>query len=258
MKIGILYSIVVVILVYDYEYVIGVVVVVVCGYGLFCILVDDGSSCVCVIVLQQLVVVELQYIMLLVYLYNQGKGGVVMIGLCYVVVVGYIYVLQIDVDGQYDSVDILCFLVVLQVVLVVIINGKFIYDESVFKGWFYVCYLIYVWVWINMFLLEIVDLMCGFWFYLLVLMLQLMDQVYIGWCMDFDIEILVCFYWCGLCVQNFVMWVCYLVDGVLYFQVWLDNVLILCMYVCLFFGMLLCVFLLLVCGSWCWLGGCGV
>lgn len=129
----------------------------------------------------------------------------------------------------------------------VVICGILVYDVSVFKVCLYGCYVIYVWVWINMLLLYLCDIMCGFCVYLLLLVLCLIGEEIIGWCMDFDIEVMVCLYWCWLLVEYLVMCVIYFVDGVLYFDVWCDNVCISCMYICLFFGMFWCVSWLLWC-----------
>jgi len=80
--------------------------------------------------------------------------------------------------------------------------------------------------------------MCGFRVYPLAAVVPLIDSVRVGRRMDFDVEVAVRLFWCGVPVVNLPTKVSYPSDGVSHFRALHDNVLISCMHTRLFFGML--------------------
>lgn len=89
--------------------------------------------------------------------------------------------------------------------------------------------------------------MCGFCVYLVIEILVVVVQNLLGVWMDFDIEVMVKLYWQGIESCFLLIKVIYFENGILYFDVLYDNLCIFWMYICLFFGMLLCIFILFKC-----------
>ena len=231
-------SVCAVIPVYNHGEAIGAVVHAVLGFGLHCVLVDDGSEVGCARVLADLAAANPASITLVKLAVNQGKGGAMMAGLRKALQLGFSHALQIDADGQHDVQDIPAFLEASNSHADSIICGCPVYDASVPKGRLYGRYATHVWVWINTLSFAIKDSMCGFRVYPLAQTVALIDTVSIGRRMDFDVEILVRLYWRGMDIVNLPTRVSYPSDGVSHFRVLLDNVLISRMHAKLFFGML--------------------
>ncbi|HEX7641726.1 MAG TPA: glycosyltransferase family 2 protein [Burkholderiaceae bacterium] len=227
---------VIVVPVYNHEHAIGAVVEGLRGFGVPCILVDDGSSAGCARVLDSLAATE--GVSLVRLAQNSGKGGAVLAGFDEAVRRGYSHVLQIDADGQHDVGDIPRFLELAEQHPQAVINGKPIYDESVPKARLYGRYATHIWVWINTLSLAIHDSMCGFRVYPMAAVQALRARCKLGSRMNFDTDILVRLYWDGLEVVNQPTRVAYPSDGVSHFRVWGDNVQISGMHAKLFFGML--------------------
>jgi len=225
--------------VYNHGAAVGAVVRALLGYGLPCVLVDDGSDADCAQVLVNLSIAHPEQVTLTRLSVNQGKGGAMMEGLRLAQQLGYSHALQIDADGQHDVRDIPAFLAASVAQPDSVICGCPVYDASVPKGRLYGRYLTHVWVWINTLSFDIKDSMCGFRVYPLEPTVALIDATAIGRRMDFDVEVLVRLYWRGVGVVNQPTHVSYPSDGISHFRVWLDNVLISRMHTQLFFGMLL-------------------
>ncbi|WP_422508225.1 glycosyltransferase family 2 protein [Stenotrophomonas sp. GZD-301] len=228
----------VVIPVYDHAGAIGAVVQGVLASGAPCLLVDDGSHAPCAQVLDALVQAHAPAVTLLRLAENQGKGGAMLAGFAEAARQGYTHVLQIDADGQHDTVDIPRFLALSQQHPQTVICGTPAYDASVPKARLYGRYATHIWVWINTLSLHLRDSMCGFRVYPLPPVTRLAAEETIGRRMDFDSEILVRLFWRGVAVINLPTRVTYPSDGVSHFDVWRDNVRISCMHTRLFFGML--------------------
>jgi len=226
----------IVIPVYNHEHAIGAVVEGLRGFGVPCILVDDGSSPGCARVLDGLGATP--GVSLVRLAQNSGKGAAVLAGFDEAVRQGYSHVLQIDADGQHDVGDIPLFLKLAENNPLAVINGKPVYDESVPKARLYGRYATHIWVWINTLSLAIHDSMCGFRVYPVAAVQALRARQKLGSRMNFDTDILVRLYWSGLQVVNQPTRVAYPSDGVSHFRVWADNVQISGMHTRLFFGML--------------------
>lgn len=225
--------------VYNHGAAVGAVVHALLGYGLACVLVDDGSDADCAQVLVDLAIAHAEQVTLIRLPVNQGKGGAMMAGLRFALEQGHSHALQIDADGQHDVRDIPAFLAAAVVQPERVICGSPVFDASVPKGRLYGRYLTHIWVWINTCSFDIKDSMCGFRVYPLAPTVALIDTTAIGRRMDFDVEVLVRLHWRGVGVVNLPTRVSYPSDGISHFRVWLDNLLISRMHTKLFFGMLL-------------------
>jgi len=228
----------VVIPVYNHEHAIGKVVARVLAHDLRCILVDDGCTPACAVVLDALVAAHPDRLVLERHAINQGKGGAVLTGFARAARDGYSHVLQVDADGQHNVADIPRFLAAARAQPAALIAGCPIYDESVPALRLYARYLTHVWVWINTLSLSIRDSMCGFRVYPVAPVVALATRRKLGLRMNFDIEILVRLYWDGVEVVSLPTKVGYPEDGVSHFKAWTDNVLITRLHTALFFGML--------------------
>lgn len=185
------------------------------------ILIDDGSSAEC-----QLLIQSLQQhfdFKLLTHAYNQGKGQAVMTGLKYAELQGFSHALQLDVDGQHNWQDVAKFLNLAAEHPDAMIIGQPVFDESVPKKRLYGRYATHIWVWINSLSLEIRDSMCGFRVYPVAVAHKIIQQYQLQPRMGFDSEILVHLSWQGVPFINVSTAVIYPEDGISHFQVWRDN-----------------------------------
>jgi glycosyltransferase involved in cell wall biosynthesis len=224
--------------VYNHEHAIGAVLDGLLRHGVPCILVDDGSSAPCAMVLETLAQQHEERVVLECLPHNQGKGAAVLAGFRLAERLGYSHVLQIDADGQHATGDVPKFLAQAAAHPAAIVAGYPVYDDSVPKARLYGRYATHIWVWINTLSLEIKDSMCGFRVYPVAPVNALAARHAIGVRMNFDTDILVRLFWDGLRVVNVPTRVSYPTDGVSHFRVWRDNVLISWMHTKLFFGML--------------------
>lgn len=206
-------------------------------YGLPIFVVDDGSDPATQQVLASLAVAH-PLIRLERLAENGGKGAAVMHGMRTAYRAGFSHALQIDADGQHDTMDVQRFLDRGKAAPGAIICGQPTYDQSVPKSRLYSRYITHIWVWIETLSFTIADSMCGFRLYPLAATCQLIDRVRLPTRMDFDIEILVRLVWDGVPVENIPTRVIYPKGGVSHFQIWGDNVRITKMHTRLFFGML--------------------
>jgi glycosyltransferase involved in cell wall biosynthesis len=224
--------------VYNHEHAVAAVVEAVLAQQLHCVLIDDGSSAVCALVLDALAGQYPEQVSLVRHAENRGKGAAVMSGFHAAHKAGFSHALQVDADGQHCVADAARFLELARQHPQAIIVGYPIYDESVPALRLYARYLTHVWVWINTLSFQIRDSMCGFRLYPLAPVLALASRRQLGQRMNFDTDILVRLVWDGVKVVNIGTRVGYPSDGVSHFRVWRDNVLITRMHATLFFGML--------------------
>ena len=229
---------VVVVPVYDHPATIGPVVAQIRAHGLPCILVDDGSSATCAVVLDALAAAHPQEVTLVRLATNQGKGAAMVAGFREAARRTHSHVLQIDADGQHACADIPLFIARSRAAPDAVVAGCPIYDDSVPRGRLYGRYATHIWVWINTLSLDIRDSMCGFRVYPLASLVPLLDSARIGRRMDFDSDVIVRLHWRGVPVVNQPTRVTYPQDGVSHFDLWRDNVRISAMHARLFFGML--------------------
>jgi glycosyltransferase involved in cell wall biosynthesis len=213
-------------------------------YGARCYLVNDGSGAECEPVLNQLASSESDWLRLISYPVNLGKGGAVMTGMEAAARDGYTHAAQIDADGQHRVADLHTLINLAQQNTRAMITGYAVYDASVPKSRLYGRYATHIWVWINTISLQIRDSMCGLRVYPLNALMQVWRRAGRAWLlriglrMSFDIEILVHLYWHGVRMINVPVPVTYPLDGVSHFKVLRDNVQISAAHTRMFLGML--------------------
>ena len=201
------------------------------------ILVNDGSDQACSEVLKN-IQQDVNNVHLLDLPNNLGKGGAVKAGLACAQELEFTHALQLDADGQHDTTDIPRFLQAAQQHLKKMIVGVPDFDESVPRLRYYARYLTHVWIWINTLSFQIRDSMCGFRVYPVDEANFLISHHRIGNRMDFDIEILVRWFWQGHQICQLTTKVMYPIDGISHFRGLQDNVLISLLHTKLFFMML--------------------
>lgn len=208
---------------YNHEAAIPAVIASLKPLGLPCLVIDDGSDERCQPALTQIAAREGDWVEVIGYRPNRGKGGAVMRGFEEAHARGYTHVLQIDADGQHDSATVPRLLQLAQQHPNAVITGYGVYDASVPKSRLYGRLITHVWVWINTLSLQIRDSMCGLRVYPLAPCVEICRQARLGERMSFDIEIMVRLVWRGVRVINVPVPVSYPVDGISHFKLWLDN-----------------------------------
>jgi glycosyltransferase involved in cell wall biosynthesis len=208
-------------------------------HGLPCWIVDDGSGGAASAEVRQLAAAESSWVRLLALPENRGKGVAVMSGCAAAAAEGYTHAVQIDADGQHDTVDLPRLLELAQQHPHAVVSGIPIYDQSVPKVRFYGRYLTHMLVWLHTLSFEIVDSMCGFRVYPLDAALALWRSGAVGRRMDFDTSILVRLHWAGLRVYSVPTRVTYPADGVSHFHYLRDNLRMVRLHLSLLAGMLL-------------------
>jgi len=208
-------------------------------FGLFCILVNDGSSAECSMLLTAIAKEEKEWLMLFERHENGGKGAAVVDGFLQAIEKGFTHAIQIDADGQHNTQDIKRFADVSKRNPKKMVLGQPSFDASVPKSRLYGRKITTVWIWINTLSFAIADGLCGFRCYPLTAVNTLINSETLGQRMDFDIDIVVRLYWQGLNVINLTTEVNYPQDGVSHFKMLRDNFDISKTHAQLFFGMLI-------------------
>lgn len=207
-------------------------------YNLPCIIVDDGSDCSTKSALEK-ARQQFCWVQVLTLEHNQGKGAAVLTGLEYAATQqNYTHAIQIDADGQHDSADLPKFLAASAQHPRALITGAPIYDQSVPKSRLYGRKITNFWVKIETLSCEIQDAMCGYRVYPIAQTLQIMHQYHVGARMDFDVEIIVRWYWEWGNIISLPTKVIYPPAGVSHFRLWRDNLAISWLHTRLFCGML--------------------
>lgn len=203
-----------------------------------CYLVNDGSTDSTASVIDELAT---RYDVVVIHrTINGGKGAAFKDGIAAATKDGYTHALQIDADDQHDINDVPKFLALAQQHPEEIIAGYPVYGESLPTIRKYSRYITHFWVWIETLSFAIRDSMCGFRVYPLATLQEFFKQETVGDRMDFDIEIIVKLYWCGVNVINVPTAVVYPVDGVSHFRIFNDNLLITRMHTRLVMHLLFC------------------
>ena len=227
----------VVIPVYNHQQAISLVVEALKPMGLFCLLINDGSSAECSAILNKIAQQESEWLNLYERAENGGKGAAVKDGLQLAYRQGYTHAIQIDSDGQHNLEDINQFIQASQQSPEKLILGYPHFDQTAPKKRLYGRWLTNIWIWINTLSFAIKDGMCGFRCYPLAAVETLLRSTDLGDKMDFDIEIVVRLYWQGLDVINIPTKVQYPTDGISHFNLLQDNLLISRKHAQLFFEM---------------------
>ena len=207
--------------------------------NLCCYLVNDGSDAGCDAVLTQLANSEADWLRVINYQPNQGKGQAVMTGVEAAERDGFTHVAQIDADGQHRVEDLITLLDKARQNPRAMVTGYGEFDASVPRARLYGRYLTHVWVWINTLSFQIRDSMCGLRVYPVAPTLYIWRNYILGTRMSFDIEILVRLCWSGVRIINVPVPVTYPIDGVSHFKVWRDNLQISKAHARMFVGMVL-------------------
>ena len=211
---------------------------------LACYLVNDASDPHCGQVLATLAQSEAQWLQVISYQPNQGKGQAVMTGMAAAARDGHTHAVQIDADRQHRVSDLQLLLNMARMQPAAVVAGYAVYDATVPGSRRYGRYLTHLWVWINTWSFAIRDSMCGLRVYPTGVALEVWQRSNrhafsrIGRRMSFDIEILVRLYWRGLQIINMPVAVTYPSNGVSHFRMWRDNVDISLAHARLFCGML--------------------
>jgi len=157
---------------------------------------------------------------------NCGKGVAVRIGLERAFNRGFSHALQIDADGQHDLSSVEALMNVSELHPDALVSGRPIYDETVPRARKIGRWVTHVWVFIETLSLRIVDSMCGFRIYPLATTLNIFARDRVGKRMDFDTDIMVRMFWCGVAPVFVPVRVTYPVGNRSNFRMWEDNVLI--------------------------------
>jgi len=213
--------------------------------GLDCVIVDDGSGEESIRALENYCLHK-PNLHLYRHAQNRGKGAAVKTGFVCARQLGFTHAVQIDADGQHDTQDIAKFIAVSQEYPCAIICGKPIFDDSIPKIRLHGRKITTFWVWIETFSNSIKDGLCGFRFYPLQFIEQVLDHYYIGNRMDFDSELLVKAVWYNLQLKYLDTKVVYPEHGISHFNYWRDNLIMIHLHVRLMLGMLVRIPLLLV------------
>lgn len=225
--------------VYNHEQAIPEVVARLKEQGLFCLLVNDGSSEACSKALGAIAEREAGWLALINRPENGGKGAAMVDGFNEAIRRGFTHALQIDADGQHDIDAIPEFLAAGRRQPDAMILGRPVFDDSAPRARLYGRRFTNLWIAINTLSLVIADGMCGFRLYPLEAVERLLETARIGRRMDFDIDIAVRLYWQGTNAVNVPTRVRYPYDGVSHFKLWRDNAMISMIHARLFLGMLM-------------------
>lgn len=212
--------------------------------GLPIIVVDDGSDSNSRNALETAVTDRPN-----LYLYkhprNRGKGAAVKTGFLTASLLGFTHAIQIDADGQHNTLDIKKFVEASQQKPNAIICGRPVFDSSVPKVRLHGRKVTTFWVCLETLSNKIKDGLCGFRVYPLAMVEKVMDRYYIGCRMDFDTEILVKAVWYNVDLYFIETAVIYPAHSISHFQYLRDNLNLIRLHTQLMLGMLIRIPLLL-------------
>ena len=201
-----------------------------------CLLVDDGSGEPCRSVLDELQATH-DWVSLIRFPDNRGKGAAVSSGLLQAKEQGYTHALQVDADGQHDLADLPRFIQCSRRSPQAVVTGARVAD-GISATRHYGRKLTDWLVWAETLSLTIQDSMCGYRMYPLAAAVPLLERHRVGQRMDFDTDILVRLYWRGLEVEQVTTKVIYRDAIPSHFRMFRDNVRMTVMHVRLLLGML--------------------
>ena len=205
--------------------------------GLPMVIVDDGSSADSRAALEQLCA-RRNDVVLRYHENNQGKGGAVMTGIRTADDEGFTHALQIDADGQHNIEDAPAFLDYARANPGTLISGKPIFSDDISKGRYYGRLVTIYLVALQTLSRRVKDPMCGFRVYPLAAVRRVIDSLFVGKRMDFDVELLVKCDWKGIPIQFIDTRVRYPEDGVSHFDYLGDNLIMAKMHIRLLGGLL--------------------
>ncbi len=187
-----------------------------------CLLVDDGSDADTARELDRLAA-QHDWLTLARLPANRGKGVAVTHGIELAAARGHTHALQIDADGQHDTLDVPALLALARDNPDALVSGWPQYGDDMPASRRYGRQITHFWVWIETLSLSIRDSMCGFRVYPVAATRALLTRRALGERMDFDTEVMVRLYWDGVPVLFHPTRVRYPDDGQSHFRLWRDN-----------------------------------
>jgi len=208
------------------------------GFGLDCIVVDDGSGIETRRVLEA---AEKDYRWLEVYHrdVNGGRGAALVSGYRLAAKRGFSHAIQLDADGQHDAEDVPRFVEAIDANPDALVLGTPIFDETVPKSRLYGRQLSRFMVWLTTLSLDVSDPLCGFRGIPLAPTLDLFERVDLGSHMEFDPQLVIQLVWRGVPVINLPTRVVYDSEGLSHFDLVRDNLRLVGVYTRALAGMLL-------------------
>jgi len=206
-------------------------------FNFACIVVDDGSDEQTKSILQSLND-QYEFVTLLTYEKNRGKGAAFISGIKEAAKSGYTHAIQVDADGQHNLDDIPLLVEASMRQPEALVSGWPVYDESIPRSRLYGRYITHFWVWVETLSFSIKDSMCGFRVYPVAAVVDLLSTHSIGERMDFDTDIMVKMYWAGTPAVFIKSRIIYPESGISHFSVVNDNLRISWMHTRLVAGML--------------------
>jgi len=208
------------------------------GFGLDCIVVDDGSGTETRRVLDA---AEKDYRWLEVCHrdVNGGRGAALTSGYRLAAERGFSHAIQLDADGQHDARDIPRFVEAIDANPDALVLGTPIFDATVPKSRLYGRQLSRFMVWLTTLSMDVSDPLCGFRGIPLAATLDLLERVEMGQHMEFDPQLIIRLHWRGVPVINIPTKVVYDCGGLSHFDFARDNLRLIGVYVRALGGMML-------------------
>ncbi len=208
--------------IYEHGATIGGIVGELAGFGLPCLIVDDGSSAPTRAVLDDLAATH-DWVRLERLPSNRGKGAALRHGFRLARAAGATHVIHLDADGQHDIGDVPRFVAAIGDDPDALILGKPIFDESVpasrlygrqFSRWS-------VWLCTRSFAID--DPLCGFRAVPLDATLAAIENENLGDRMQFEPGLAVVCHWVGMPIRNLPTRVRYVPGGLSHFDAVRDT-----------------------------------
>lgn len=190
-------------------------------YNITIILVDDGSNPP----LKEVVTVHNPLINIINHSVNQGKGSAVITGMKKVAELGFSSCFQIDADAQHDLNKISEFIELNKKFPNDLICARPVYSEDIPKSRLYGRKITFFWVYINTLGAIKEDSMIGMRIYPLYNIEKILKSVK-SKRMDFDTDILLCFYRYNVNIKWIDVNITYSNNNVSHFRMVKDNILI--------------------------------
>ncbi len=224
--------------IYDHKDQIRAVLDSLAGFGLDCIVIDDGSGIETRMVLDA---AEKDYRWLEVYHrdLNGGRGAALVSGYRLAAKRGFSHAIQLDADGQHEAKDIPRFVEAIATNPDALVLGSPIFDETVPNSRLYGRQLSRFMVWLTTLSMDVSDPLCGFRGIPLAATLDLLGRVEMGHHMEFDPQLIIQLQWRGVPVINLPTKVVYDREGLSHFDFVRDNLRLIGVYIRALGGMLL-------------------
>jgi len=208
--------------IYDHGDTIRAVVESLRGFGLPCLVVDDGRH-----EPTRRVLVDLAEEHAFVEVHrrpeNGGRGAALQTGYRRAFAAGHSHVVQLDADGQHRTCDVPAFLDAVRRWPDALVLGRPLFDETAPRSRLWGRQLSRVMVWAATLSFACSDPLCGFRAVPLASTLPLLDSVRMGVAMDFDPELVIRLQRRGVPVRNVPTRVVYDPNGLSHFQMVRDN-----------------------------------